>query len=61
MTLLTTAVDKSISKSLHIIPGMGNFGDRYYGTEASGCSLRPTHLRSLPALGDTDGRSLSDD
>ncbi|VDD93543.1 unnamed protein product, partial [Enterobius vermicularis] len=34
VTLLTTAVDKSISKSLHIIPGMGNFGDRYYGTES---------------------------
>lgn len=34
MTLLTTAVDAHISESYYVIPGMGNFGDRYFGTEA---------------------------
>jgi uridine kinase len=31
--LLTTAVDKEINEFGQIIPGLGNFGDRYYGTE----------------------------
>ncbi|VDK52919.1 unnamed protein product [Anisakis simplex] len=34
VTLLTTAVDAHINESYHVIPGMGNFGDRYFGTEA---------------------------
>uniref|UniRef100_A0A915BI45 Uridine kinase n=4 Tax=Parascaris univalens TaxID=6257 RepID=A0A915BI45_PARUN len=34
VTLLTTAVDAHISESYYVIPGMGNFGDRYFGTEA---------------------------
>ncbi|VDK30340.1 unnamed protein product [Gongylonema pulchrum] len=33
VTLLTTAVDSHISELFYVIPGMGNFGDRYYGTE----------------------------
>lgn len=32
--LVTTAVDSHINECCHIIPGMGNFGDRYYGTDA---------------------------
>lgn len=31
--MLTTMVDRHIDESFHVIPGMGNFGDRYYGTE----------------------------
>ncbi|EJW88507.1 uridine kinase [Wuchereria bancrofti] len=34
VTLLTTAVDPHINELYYVIPGMGNFGDRYYGTEA---------------------------
>ncbi|VDM38982.1 unnamed protein product [Toxocara canis] len=34
VTLLTTAVDAHINDSYYVIPGMGNFGDRYFGTEA---------------------------
>lgn len=34
VTLLTTAVDSHINELFYVIPGMGNFGDRYYGTEA---------------------------
>ncbi|KAI6187228.1 Uridine kinase [Aphelenchoides besseyi] len=32
--LVTTAVDKDINQFGYIVPGMGNFGDRYYGTDA---------------------------
>ncbi|CAD5110994.1 DgyrCDS345 [Dimorphilus gyrociliatus] len=31
--LVTTAVDKEINDRFHIIPGIGNFGDRYFGTD----------------------------
>uniref|UniRef100_A0A7E4W6D1 Uridine kinase n=1 Tax=Panagrellus redivivus TaxID=6233 RepID=A0A7E4W6D1_PANRE len=31
--LITTAVDPILNEYYHIIPGMGNFGDRYFGTE----------------------------
>ncbi|VDN02977.1 unnamed protein product [Thelazia callipaeda] len=34
VTLLTTAVDPDVNELYYVIPGMGNFGDRYYGTEA---------------------------
>ncbi|GMS96189.1 hypothetical protein PENTCL1PPCAC_18364 [Pristionchus entomophagus] len=33
--LVTTAVDPSLSDQFYVLPGMGNFGDRYYGTEIS--------------------------
>lgn len=35
VALLTTAVDPHINELYYVIPGMGNFGDRYYGTEAA--------------------------
>uniref|UniRef100_A0A915LAM1 Uridine-cytidine kinase-like 1 n=1 Tax=Romanomermis culicivorax TaxID=13658 RepID=A0A915LAM1_ROMCU len=31
--LVTSAVDKHLSESYHILPGIGNFGNRYFGTE----------------------------
>ncbi|XP_031553202.1 uridine-cytidine kinase-like 1 isoform X2 [Actinia tenebrosa] len=31
--IVTTAVDPTINSLYHIIPGIGNFGDRYFGTE----------------------------
>ena len=31
--LITSCVDPAINELYHIIPGMGNFGDRYFGTE----------------------------
>eukprot|EP00123_Amoebidium_parasiticum_P021063 comp60933_c0_seq1/m.47879 comp60933_c0_seq1/g.47879 ORF comp60933_c0_seq1/g.47879 comp60933_c0_seq1/m.47879 type:complete len:482 (-) comp60933_c0_seq1:80-1525(-) len=31
--LVTTAVDSEIGNDFHIVPGIGNFGDRYFGTE----------------------------
>jgi len=30
--ICTTAVDKILDENFHIIPGIGNFGDRYFGT-----------------------------
>ncbi|XP_074847681.1 uridine-cytidine kinase-like 1 isoform X2 [Carettochelys insculpta] len=32
--IITTAVDKRVSEEFHIVPGIGNFGDRYFGTDA---------------------------
>uniref|UniRef100_A0A8C6MDW5 Uridine-cytidine kinase n=1 Tax=Nothobranchius furzeri TaxID=105023 RepID=A0A8C6MDW5_NOTFU len=32
--IITTAVDKKVNDVFHIIPGIGNFGDRYFGTDA---------------------------
>ncbi|XP_019738282.1 uridine-cytidine kinase-like 1 [Hippocampus comes] len=32
--IITTAVDKEVNHEFHIIPGIGNFGDRYFGTDA---------------------------
>lgn len=31
--IVTTAVDPELSENCYIIPGIGNFGDRYFGTE----------------------------
>ncbi|XP_068135910.1 uridine-cytidine kinase-like 1 isoform X4 [Hyperolius riggenbachi] len=32
--IISTAVDKRVNKHFHIIPGIGNFGDRFFGTDA---------------------------
>uniref|UniRef100_A0A665TRM2 Uridine-cytidine kinase n=1 Tax=Echeneis naucrates TaxID=173247 RepID=A0A665TRM2_ECHNA len=31
--IITSAVDKSLDDNLHVIPGIGDFGDRYFGTD----------------------------
>lgn len=31
--IVTTAVDKEVNEQFHILPGIGNFGDRYFGTD----------------------------
>ncbi|KAK7878718.1 hypothetical protein WMY93_030957 [Mugilogobius chulae] len=40
--IISTAVDKEVNESFHIVPGIGNFGDRYFGTDAPSdrCSFR---------------------
>ena len=30
--IVTTAIDEVVNEHFHIIPGIGNFGDRYFGT-----------------------------
>ncbi|XP_034017833.1 uridine-cytidine kinase-like 1 [Thalassophryne amazonica] len=32
--IITTAIDMEVNEQFHIIPGIGNFGDRYFGTDA---------------------------
>lgn len=32
LRIVTTAIDPGLSESYYIIPGVGNFGDRYFGT-----------------------------
>ncbi|XP_013404707.1 uridine-cytidine kinase-like 1 [Lingula anatina] len=31
--IISTAVDPDVNEDFHILPGIGNFGDRYFGTE----------------------------
>jgi len=31
--IITTAVDPELNSLWNVLPGMGNFGDRYFGTE----------------------------
>lgn len=31
--IVTTAVDPEVNEKYYIVPGIGNFGDRYFGTE----------------------------
>jgi len=33
VTIVTSAVDPEINEKFHVMPGIGNFGDRYFGTE----------------------------
>lgn len=33
--IVTTAVDRDVNEFFHILPGIGNFGDRYFGTDFS--------------------------
>lgn len=32
--IITTEVDREVNEQFHIIPGIGNFGDRFYGTSS---------------------------
>lgn len=31
--IVTSALDPEINEKFYVIPGIGNFGDRYFGTE----------------------------
>ncbi|KAK9271762.1 hypothetical protein L1049_002125 [Liquidambar formosana] len=33
LKIVTSEIDVSLNKDLHVIPGMGEFGDRYFGTD----------------------------
>ncbi|XP_034250067.1 uridine-cytidine kinase-like 1 isoform X2 [Thrips palmi] len=33
--IVTSALDKEINEKFYVLPGIGNFGDRYFGTEPS--------------------------
>ena len=36
--IVTSEVDPSINDTFQIVPGFGNFADRYFGTEPNRCS-----------------------
>ncbi|XP_053203944.1 uridine-cytidine kinase-like 1 [Panonychus citri] len=38
VVILTTEVDPEVNDSYYIVPGIGNYGDRYFGTESLGRS-----------------------
>ena len=49
MKIITAAVDPNVSNDFKIIPGLGNFGDRYFGTTFDSTPPRlsqmsPVHL-----------------
>lgn len=33
--IITSALDPEINEKFYVLPGIGNFGDRYFGTEPS--------------------------
>lgn len=33
--IITSALDPEINDNFYVLPGIGNFGDRYFGTEPS--------------------------
>lgn len=35
--IVTSALDPEINEKFHVMPGIGNFGDRYFGTEPTPC------------------------
>lgn len=37
--IVTSEIDRSLNKDLNVIPGMGEFGDRYFGTAGSGAFI----------------------
>ncbi|GAA49564.1 uridine-cytidine kinase-like 1 [Clonorchis sinensis] len=41
--IVTTAVDSGLNDQYHILPGVGNFGDRYFGTsdDYKKCNVSP--------------------
>lgn len=32
LTIITTAIDEGLNDKKYIVPGIGDFGDRYFGT-----------------------------
>lgn len=35
LKLVTSEIDLSLNEDLRVIPGMGEFGDRYFGTDSN--------------------------
>lgn len=36
VNIVTSALDPEINERFYVLPGIGNFGDRYFGTEPTG-------------------------
>ncbi len=49
VSLVASAVDPELDLQFHIVPGLGNFGNRYFGTEdTEPLPTEPTELLTLP-------------
>lgn len=52
--IVTTAVDPNVNEKFYIVPGIGNFGDRYFGTEPVSDDIWPdfkvTNCFDCPAI-----------
>jgi len=48
--LITTEVDPDINEQYHIMPGIGNFGDRYFGTESRNMSTPGGDALAVPRV-----------
>ena len=51
LVVVTSEVDASLSDAHVVLPGIGEFGDRYFGTDSPGDAIRPGERASasLPA------------
>ena len=50
ITIVTTEVDEGLDGQGQVVPGIGNFGDRYFGTEdevGGSCPARSNGLARL--------------
>lgn len=41
LQVVTCCIDKGLAKNRQVFPGVGNFGDRYFGTEQDDCCPSP--------------------
>lgn len=50
--IVTSEIDSSIDEHACVIPGMGEFGDRYFGTDNdSSTALKSQRSSGFPCLG----------
>lgn len=42
LKIVTSEIDSSLDADLRVIPGMGEFGDRYFGTDDDTCNSKVT-------------------
>lgn len=50
--IVTSEIDSSIDEHARVIPGMGEFGDRYFGTDNdSSTALKSQRSSGFPCLG----------
>lgn len=38
LKLVTSEIDAALNENVHVVPGMGEFADRYFGTDANDTS-----------------------
>lgn len=51
LKIVTSEIDASIDEHARVIPGMGEFGDRYFGTDKDNNNKALHHSWDFPCLG----------